>query len=351
MKVEASDLQRVVKRTSKYLTRVEPFVCDGHTIRAYSREQGIEFRGSQDYGRFSVRADLFQALLPKKGPIDLSVDLNAGKIFIATDTANQSINLVPPVEYEFPEEPKSFKDVPPEFMGAINKVTFAMSDDRSRTRIRGVFVRDDRFYATDNRRIVRYTSKIDHRGEAVIPDTLLNLVSRDKGLQGYAQTENLFWMKFYEGKDSKEDALKQVSEDTWISFANKVVNPFPTHKLDQAIDAFPKNEKFVEYDQSRLIGVVKRAMPLVGPPRQIDLKLEKDKMVVETQTADGSFKEQIDVRYASKSISVKLPLFISGVERFSRFAYDPNTNHMYFKNDEGLEMLMLGQRSETKNNK
>jgi DNA polymerase III sliding clamp (beta) subunit (PCNA family) len=333
MKVDPISFSKILGMCSKFASTrdfvpvLKCFKFSGYQISATDGSRGIIYELSEPFDTtFFVPTDLLTIVGNLEKEANLVVD--AENLRISSGRFKTKIPLFRG-NHIYPGMPKEIEKLPEKFLEYVDKVYFAVTKDETKPEMRGVFVDKNVFYATDNRRIVRYTAPIEFAPSFLIPDPLLELVmvGNDSPL-GYTFLDGKFWIWY----------------QNYLVFCSLIKKEFPDCKgiFDHYVGKPP--EVVCDFDLVAIGAALRRLEPFAEGLliKKISVLVTDKCMVFKgANPLVGEAEEEIDASGLPSgttwSFDVSFELFNSIATKIPKFSFLDNV--LYFS-DNKLECLL-----------
>ncbi|MCD6307900.1 MAG: DNA polymerase III subunit beta [Candidatus Latescibacteria bacterium] len=253
-------------------------------------------------GSITVNAKRFISIVRELPEGEVAVEIDGEKVKVEFSGGQSS--MMGMSSSDFPPLKESIDGVPvvlpgDEFFDIVDKTSFAVSTDRTRMTLTGVYVRlssDDMvMVSTDGHRLSLFEKRLDITTdkvtEAIVPPKALNHAGRifysDAKLQRIVFGQGVMLFDF---------------ESTTV-FTKLIEGPYPDFRQVIPLD----NSKHIVISTERLESAVRRVSVLSSSiTHQVRLALNPGRMEVRTTNADigGEARESLEIDYDGESIVI-----------------------------------------------
>ena len=340
---KASELKDVIGKCARFssTTGIIPefgylAIRDGF-ITAFNGYIGIKYRNPISISEeFILPAETFSRSLYKVE--DSTVNLIKKKDEVLFKSRRFKAKLPnPPNEYtiiiDVPGDDMK-KPIPEGFSDSLNQLLFSVpKDDKAKESLKGIYYDGEKFYASDNIKLSRFTPNFKLEKDLFIPAKLLEHLIEDKPLAYYLSDNKLwFWFENY----------------VIFGVANKITFPMGKNFFDDKLSK--KDESVIVSVDRELLNAATERIAIYAElyMNRMNVVALLDEIVLYAYAPSGV--EAIEVLKATSNItpgdqagfvSVDLNFFKEEVERASDFFFTSNTSDfVYFSNNTGLESIL-----------
>lgn len=330
-------INRCIKFTSPkgLVQEYSYFYFYGDSLRATDGFTGVVQGGFPSFDtEIMIPADLFSKPVQSLTQ-DVEISLKSGNIFVKSGGFQTKFPVVSlnmdRVRIESPD-PTHIRHFPEDFIASIRQVYFSVCKDETKVGMRGVYLKNNSLYSTDNYRMAKYPLHVNSHSfyelkeEWIIPDILLTQILSEKDPGSYCIDNQKIWLYYV--------------EDNFLVFGKFPTAPFPECESMFMIKAWEENER-VKFSSSKVVDSLSRlSFFATAYPNRLDVIVLPNKLVFVVSEGEIEAVEEVACETIfTGTFPVNVNYFKEAMERSDRFYV---TDHaIYFYSESGLESILL----------